>query len=531
MTDPGPSGNDGTGRRYAGNRGGARIILACSISLGLITFLTGLGGLGPWCLLTPDSIDYLTTARTLFETGHYPPVHMMPPPGFSTAIAPLMALGDMPVLGLRIGFSLCWVATSVLSFFLCRRGLGDRVAWIVGLLVAINTVLLMQSTMVLSEMVFLPLSLGALLATAGWGRGSASGWRAIVLSGLLAAAAVMVRSVGVVLLFAPVMLLLRDDSRRPLRRMTRAMFFLVCASAPLVAWEVRQSSFPAVAGYGRTWTTAREAEQTGASGLALQVERLARFGPMRLAEIKAAILPARLGWRVFQEPLDRATTWLVGGIFLTISLARVIREGSPTDVYLLLFLLMLALWPWDEGVRLVVPLIPLLIGNALWAAQRWWRRAGVRRWARRMLAAALALFVVALAAEMGLAQSRMADHRAKATRRLDQMRALAARMGQVLPAGSELMCITPNENNSKTILAGAAYLARMPIQQSLDVHGGSLEIQATPGRLYTFVYKTLVAQVARQWNAAPRFAVGDFSVFSPPADLATRDELPELDSD
>ena len=505
--------------------------MVCSVSLVMITLLMCAGALGPWCRLTPDSITYLTTARALLKTGHLPAAHLTPPPGFPTLIAPLLALGDTPFLALRIGLSLCWAATSLLTYLLFRRGLGDRVAWIAGLLVALNTVLLMQSTVVLSEMLFLPMSLGVLLATAGWSRDSASGWIAIALSGLLAAAATMVRSVGIVLLVAPVILLLLDGSRRPLRRLTRATLFLACVSAPLVAWQVRQSAFPTGATYGRTWTTAREAEHTDASGLALQLERLGRFAPIRIAEIKEAILPARLAWRAFQRPFDGATTWLVGGFFLAISLVRVIREHSPTDVYLLLFLLLLSLWPWDEGVRLVVPLIPLLIANALWTAQCWWRRPGVRRWERRMLGAAFALLMIMQAAEMRLAQSRIPDHRAKAMSRIGEMRDLAARLREELPAGAGLMCITPNENNSKTILAGAAYLARMPIRRSLDVHAELPELQPMPQQLHTFVYKTLVSQVARQWNAAPRFAAGDFAVLSPPASVATRGELPELDSD
>ena len=489
------------------------------------------GALGPWCRLTPDSITYLTTARALFETGHYPAVHLMPPPGFPTVIAPLMAFGDTPFLALRIGLSLCWAATSVLTYLLCRRQMGERVAWLAGLLVALNTVLLMQTTVVLSEMLFLPLSLGVLLATARWGPGSASRWVEITLSGLLAAAAIMVRSIGVVLLAAPVAMLLLDGSRRPLRRVARAAVFLVFASAPLVAWQVRQSAYPAGEGYGHMWTTAREAEHTGSSGLALQFERLGRFAPMRLAAIKAAVLPGRLGWRAFQRPFDWSTTWLVGGFFVAMSLLRIVRERSPADVYFLLFLLLLSLWPWDEGVRLVVPLIPLLIGNALWAAQRMWRRLDARQWGRRVLGGAFALLILAQVVEMGLAQGRMPDHRDKAVGRMDVMRGLALRIREDLPAGAGLMCITPNENNSKMLLVGAAYLARMPIRRSLDIHGEMPEIQAMPRQLHTFVYKSLANEVARRWNAVPRFEAGDFAVFSPTASIASRSELPELDSD
>ena len=148
-----------------------------------------------------------------------------------------------------------------------------------------------------------------------------------------------------------------------------------------------------------------------------------------------------------------------------------------------------------------------------------------------MLGGAFVLLILAQAAEMRLAQSRMPGQRAKAMSRIGEMRDLAARIREELPAGAGLMCITPNESNSKTILAGAAYLARVPIRRYLDVHGDMPENQAMPRQLHTFVYKTLASQVASQWNAVPRFAAGDFTVLSPPASVATRGELPELDSD
>jgi len=483
--------------------------------LALVTSLVCLAALGDWCNLTPDSTAYLTTARTLREMGHYPATFMMRPPGFATLIAPLLTWGDAPFLVLRIVFSICWAASGSLTYLLYRRALGERLAWIAGLLVALNTVLLFQTTVVLSEIVFLPLCLIVLLITCRWGRGSACGWAAIVVGGGLAATAIMVRSVGLTLLPVPVLLLLTDRSRRLWLRLLRAALFAACALAPTAAWQVRQSAYPARPGYGHTWTTPREAEHTSATGPALQFERLARYGPLRLAAIKAAVLPSRLTWRAFRPPFDRPTTWLIGGFFVAIALIRVLKDHDPIEAFLLLYLLVLALWPWDEGVRLVVPLVPLLIGDLLWAGQKWWRRRGVSTWERALLGGALALLIVAQGSEMALAQSRMKDHRKKAIARFGEMRDLSVRLEGRLPPCSVLMGITPDGDNSKTILAGAAYLARLPVGDSLDVRGDLPSALHRPQRYYTVVYKSLSDRIARRWNAAPLFVAGDFSVFTP----------------
>ncbi|MFQ5411084.1 MAG: hypothetical protein ACE5EC_02265, partial [Phycisphaerae bacterium] len=204
-----------------------------------------------------------------------------------------------------------------MTWRLYRMETGPAAAWLAGLLVAANPALLMQTTVVLSEMVFLPIALGMLLIIRRWERVGVIGparhkrWDRegilgparydtgvggfeICAGGLLSAVAVSVRSMGVTLVPVAMIVLLADRRRTRRRRWVRAGLYLLFAAAPLVAWEVRQSAWPSTYSYTNVWTTAREAEQTDATGWALQRARLGHWGPTRLDDLKAAIVPNRL---------------------------------------------------------------------------------------------------------------------------------------------------------------------------------------------------------------------------------------------
>jgi len=127
---------------------------------------------------------------------------------------------------------------------------------------------------------------------------------------------------------------------------------------------------------------------------------------------------------------------------------------------------------------------------------------------------------------MVLAQSRMKDHRQKAIKRFGEMRDLAARLDEALPQDAALMGITPDGDNSKTILAGAAYLARLPIVDSLDVRVALPSTLHRPQRYYTIVYKSLSDEIARRWNTEPLFVADEFGVFAPRPPTETDDPKP-----
>ncbi len=436
-------------------------------------------------LFSPDVAQYLTIARTLAETGHYPPERMMGPPGFPTVIAPFMLLGATPFAALRLFLAACWATSAVLTYLLHRHELGEALGWIAGLFVATSPVLLTLTTIPLNESVFMVIATAALLVMGAWRRRPAAGNWEVAVGGLLAGAAFMVRSTAILLL--PVMaitLLWRRD--RPIRRrLLWAAIFAACSLGPAGLWRIRQSAYPPGANYMQSWATARPAENTSVTSLALQCERLARFGPLRLEAIKETVLPKELCWRAYHAPLASPTTWLIGGFFVAVALWRAVRHRCPLAAYAILTLLLLAFWPWDEGVRFVAPLIPIFAAYPLWVGLRCWRgqiarhgqsaqhgqnvRHGqsARHGRRFVVATVLGLLAAVHISGLAVVVSRMPAQRDKAIMRLAAMRELADWHNTNTTAeGREdpWLGITPHHHNGKTQLLGAAYLARRPVR-------------------------------------------------------------------
>ncbi|MBN2561503.1 MAG: glycosyltransferase family 39 protein [Phycisphaerae bacterium] len=486
-----------------------------SAGLALVALLACFPSMGDWCSFSPDVFRYLTIARTLWETGHFPPHEMMTPPAFPAIIAPLLVFGETPFLALRILFSACWAVTGVMTYLLHRRALGERLGWVAGLLVASSPVLLVLTTTPLSEPVFTAIATIVLVVMDSWWRRPVSRWTDVALGGLLTAAAFMVRSMGIVLLPVMAITLLRHRSQTLGRRATWLAIFMACSTGPFVAWQIRQSAYPHEYSYLDTWVSARSLEHTNATGLALQLERLAMFGPMRLEALKEAVLPREVWWQVFNPPLDRPTTWLVGGFFVVVAIVRFIRYRSPVDAYLLLTLLVLCLWPWDEGVRFVAPLIPVLVGYPLWVGLSWWRHPGRRpRWVRVALASVLLMVLAVQVRGMAVVQSRLPARRAKAARRFAAMSDLGRWHVSNTPTGARWVGVTPDLHNSKILLLGASYLSRRPVR-TIDVQDGQvLEIGAN-GESCVFIHESLLDGMDGHEAYTAIDRVGEFVVFVP----------------
>jgi 4-amino-4-deoxy-L-arabinose transferase-like glycosyltransferase len=478
----------------------------------LLSLVLCLSGFGNWCIFSPDCFLYLEVARTLADTGGFPACQFQQPPGFALVIAPLLCSADLPFLALRGLLAACWAMTAAMTYALYRKELGGRLAWLAGLFVASSPVLFYSTLTPLSEPVFTVLSLITLIVmTEWWRRPVRSGWF-VALGGLLTAAAFMVRSMGLVLLPVMAFALLHHRNEPVARRAIWAGVFAFCTLGPLAAWHAHQSQYSVGYGYGQVWTNAREAEATSATGLSLQVERLRKFAPSRLEAIKEAVLPKDLAWRAFNPPLDTPTTWLIGGFFVVVATGRFLWLRSPVDLYALLTLFMLSLWPWNEGVRLVAPLIPIFIGYPLWVGLAIWRRARGRRWVPPVLISVILLWLVLQAAGMVVAQSRLPALKAKAQHRMAMTASIAAWLDAHMPKGATWIGVTPDADESKIMLLGAAYLARRPVT-TIDVRDKSrFDLDLTEGTR-AFVHDTLAGFTQEKWGYVPIAREFGFVVF------------------
>jgi 4-amino-4-deoxy-L-arabinose transferase-like glycosyltransferase len=481
----------------------------------LVTLILCWPALGRWCIFSSDSFQYFGLARTLSETGNFPPHQFMLPPGFPAIIAPFFQFGDLPLLPLRILFSICWAMTAALTYLLHREELGRKPALVAGLLVALSPVLFRSTLVPLSEPIFTVLALLTVIIMAAWWRRPVRNWWSVSLGGLLTAAAIMVRSMGLVLFPAMAFAMLHHRAQTMTRRAIWVGIFAFCSLAPLAAWSYRQSHYPAGSGYGRYWTTAREAERTNATGLALQLERLGKFGPARLESLKETMLPKDFAWRAFNPPLDKPLTWLIGGFLVAVVAVRFFKYRHAVDAYVLLTLLMLSLWPWDEGVRLMAPLIPILVAYPLWCGLRWSRNAGPRKWVRPALISAMLLWLLFQAGGMAVAQSRLAGLETKAHSRVAVMASLAAWHNDHTLPGASWIGVTPKGDDSKVLLLGAAFLARRPMT-SIDVLDLAAYQLDLPAGSWAFVHDSLSELTQTKWGYVPVWHESGFTVFERP---------------
>lgn len=446
------------------------VLLLC-LALATIALAAGRPSLGNWCELAPDSFDYLETARSLADTGGFPDRHVVRPPGFPMLLAMLMQLdGPLPLAAARLCFAVCWSLAGILTYWLHRRELGESAAWLAGAFVATSPVLLRQSAVLLSEPLYIPLSLAALGLLAAVAAGRSRACRYVLPAALLTSAALVTRSIGLVILPLAAYAILRGPGRSWRRRLLLLAVFGVIATAPWALWQLRQAPYREGAGYFRLWAAARQAEETDATGVALQAERFCKYAPLRLESIKAAVLPERLLWRAHQDPWGRPTTWLVGGFFVAVALVRLLRKRCLLAAYTLASLLLLAFWPWDEKVRLLTPLIPLLAGQLAWAGLSLWRWNRPRRWLRPALVLATLGLAVMQIAELHLSQQGMAKLRLKSEQRMACMRQTAQHLAEHTPPRAAWLGILPDGHPDKVLLLGAAYFAERPLTL-IDVRG------------------------------------------------------------
>ena len=323
-------------------------LAALYLAWGLCDTLTELGG---------DSATYLLMARHLSPFVPADPLYAQAAAGSSyPPLFPLL----IGLLGAGFTAAHALVAGSlILAWLLFYRLLRARSLPVGMAAAAVALFALMPGTYLLalniwSENTYLALSLLALLMLEHAqqqvpGPAASRAWWAAAGA---TAATVMTRTAGLPLLLTFTWLALRRQPRRWL-------LMLLAAWLPLLAWTIL--SHPQGGGgnqYITQLTTLYAQDPIAHLRLQLQSEAHALVG-------------AWLGaWLGVAAPIELSQ--LAGGFGL-IALAgwlHRLRQGSGGTVYLLLYLLMLLIWPWPgEAPRLLYVVTPLLIGHGLQAVR------------------------------------------------------------------------------------------------------------------------------------------------------------------
>ena len=437
---------------------------------------------GDWMVLTPDSLGYLGAARSVWESQSLPGVRLVLPPGFPLLIAPLMARGDFPFTAIRAVLVVGWGAVSLLTYVYYRGELGRIRACAAALIIATSPAFLTQSSALLSELVFIPIALGALVVMQAWGRRNGASWPLVMAGAGLCAAAVLVRTMGVALLPVGIAFILRDGGGQVRQRFVRAIVFAAIALGPQLLWSAREAQYAGGYGYGEILTRPRAGEPADVGILQLQLHRLIHFGPARLETILQSVIPNRLGWRILQPGIAALAGWIIGGALLAALAWRFHRWRSPADGFALLLFALLALWPWDEGIRFVLPMLPMFAGIVAtigFSDKRTNPAAGSPRC--RRISGSGAMFIAAALVGIQLCEAwtvgrSIAPRQAREAARVDRMRALAGEISERIADEAPIACIVPNESPAKIIIMGAAYLSRRQIERFVDVKEAGVDL-------------------------------------------------------
>lgn len=479
----------------------------------VVALAASLPVLGGWVGMSPDSFKYLGTARWFWETGGFPPERLMLPPGFPLLLAPAMAMGDTPLAAMRLLLLACFVVTPLTAWLALRGEIGQRAALAAALMTATSSLLLAQSTMLLSEAAYLPLWLACVYFACRWQRHGCTSLPEAALGGLTAAAATMVRSMGIIVLPIMLAVLLARSKNANRSTMTVACVWLTFAAGPVLAWQARQAAHAPTYDYGTQWTQARELEETDVTGISLQATRLMRFGPMRLADIKAAMLPQAICWRAFHGPLGSAATLVIGLGIVLIALWRLAHHRTVLDAIFLATIGMLALWPWDEGPRLVSPLVPIMWGYAAWFIARLWMRPEKLPSLRWAVAAVAGVGLCAHLGEIAFAYGRLERQRIATEARWRDAEALAVWQAGHLSIDACILGVTGVGHNDKLVLAGASYLSRRRLVGFYEV-GKSRTPPAAAQRAQVAIVQSEVSHQLSELGELVEIAhVGGFRVF------------------
>lgn len=466
---------------------------------------------GDWIALSPDSFMFLTAARSLVQTGALPPERPQCPPGFFYVLAPFLRFSETPWLAIRIAASLASAAAAILTYVLFKRRLGNLGALASALAVATSGVLLQQSAALLSEFAYLPLSLLALwligrlhdsLRTPGpIGRWAA--W-----AGAVTAASLLVRSIGIGLLIAGAATCLLQIRMSPRRAILALILFATPTALSLGAWELRQAAYPPTRQYSDIWSRPRSNEGTNATGLALQTERLVRYGPTRLDALKSLVIPEHVGWRLFQSPWNRSTSFILGGLFVAWCAARLLKRPAVEDFYFLLTLGIISAWPYQEGMRLAAPLLPMAwcyVVEIVNSARQAIHRRGRIRLAQGVVMVTIVIAASAAVMERLHLQKSFEAIAAKSAARLEAGQNLANWLDSRVLPGADLICVTDQHSDAKLTAIAANYLGRRANVNFRDVdRSESHAVLRELNRHRPLLVETsLMERQASSWSATP----------------------------
>ena len=313
-----------------------------------------------------DNAGYLSLAHSLASDFRYveawdpeEPPHTKYPPLYPALLAATMLLGAETWIAFKVLSALFVALAVVLSYVWVRDRHGTRFAVGIAMVLVFSPAFLWSSQWILSDPLFLALTLGCLWAFDRSTGGDRSGaW--IAAGCAMAILATFTRTAGLPLVLAA-------GGALALQRRWRAVrSFALAFAIPSVAWWLRARSAGQAQYISEFWLVNPYQPHLGTAG----TEDLVRRALANLQGYVFSHIPGGLtDWP--PAPLMLLGLLLVG--LAAVGWVRRIREGATVpELFLPLYFGLILLWPevWS-GDRFALPLYPLLLlyaGEALLAS-------------------------------------------------------------------------------------------------------------------------------------------------------------------
>ena len=312
-----------------------------------------------------DNAGYLSLAHSLVSDFRYveawdpeEPPHTKYPPLYPALLAAAMLFGAETWIAFKVLSALFVALAVVLSYVWVRDRRGTRFAVGIATVLVFSPAFLWSSQWILSDPLFLALTLGCLWAfDRSTGRGRRGTW--IAAGCAMAILATFTRTAGLPLVLAAGGALALQGRWRALRS------FALAFAIPSVAWWLRARGAGQAQYISEFWLINPYQPHLGTAGAA----DLVRRAVANLQGYVFSHIPGGLtDWP--QAPLMLLGLLLVGSA--AVGWARRLREGATVpELFLPLYLGLILLWPevWS-GDRFALPLYPLLLfyaGEALLA--------------------------------------------------------------------------------------------------------------------------------------------------------------------
>lgn len=312
-----------------------------------------------------DNAGYVSLAYGLLTTGSYTEVfdpaglpHTKYPPVFPAILAALIWLGARTWVALKSTAAVSVVLSVGLTYLWAERRVRPWPAFAVAAAVGVSSAVVYYSHWILSDPVFLALTMGALWALAAAAAqegGNQKGWLAAGI--LLAGLAYFTRSAGLPLVIATLAWL---GIKRHWRSLAVATAVI---GIPALAWWLRGAGAPD--SYGTEfWMADPYQPALGTIGLLGLVPRIGgNLWAYMTRHIPAGIVGGSGGWVAFLGIVLTATT-LFGWV------RSLVRGLGPAELFFPLYAGLILLWPevW-AGDRFALPLFPLIFVYSVVALQ------------------------------------------------------------------------------------------------------------------------------------------------------------------